>query len=428
MYRLLSLVVAAAACLSGAAAQPPQFPRCGAAGDGAASAADWPRATAEAPPDAWQAWRWSSAAGGTLEQYTWVTWDGACATRQPCIVGGRPLAEGSEECEPGCYEPAGASDLTAGLPFLKPADALEPDSPGAYAQTVLLMAGLWAALAAMTLLCGCGCAAWSCATLCCRCKEGDAESCWGQPRSLLAFRAMSSVPLAIMIAFALDAEVSGNARLVPSLQAVLESPQAFGQLAEDGFQLAEDAVGIGHSVLDEAVRVNETLSAALDFEECSDALLCIENMLAGLPDVSAVRAELVRVQGGVAMLPDSAEISAVFTDVRGTVQELQGALAQVEAAVNATKTSLAELTGRGGALSALRDTVGTAVGTLTAAQADAADLSSAVATFLAGRPEQILSSASRLRERAGRGEGGSTWSDGRIAPFDDRTARTSCCS
>eukprot|EP01045_Picozoa_sp_COSAG04_P018240 COSAG04_NODE_1674_length_5968_cov_9.689726_2_plen_118_part_00 len=85
MCRLLSLV-AAAACLSGAAAQPPQFPRCGAAGDGAASAVDWPRATTEAPPDAWQPWQWNSAGGATLEQYTWVTWDGACATRQPCIV------------------------------------------------------------------------------------------------------------------------------------------------------------------------------------------------------------------------------------------------------------------------------------------------------------------------------------------------------
>ena len=362
-------------------------------------------------------------------EYTWFRWDETC-TDAPviCIAEtsdgtGRYRQEGAEwgePCEAGCYK------LDVADAFGKEtARTLPVDSAGRYVQGTVAFAGIFLVLAFIALTMGALCTGWTflgCLCCCCKAKRGfpccclsaprkkdedgeyilddgipaDVGSCYYKQKTKFCFRLFVIVPLSLNVFFLILGNARGNMQFVDSVNALVEAPRGFAAISNDAFELGDHVLELPLSILDEIAAINATVAAAVDFQACSDSLLCIEGMLGGLPDVGAITAELVNVQDGLQLLPSSTEMSGVLAALSTTLTDLQTTLTTVDTAITDTSTSLASLTAANtGGLDALKTSVSTAVTTLTDAQTAASGLQTAVTTFLGLRPD--LSSTSQLQ-------------------------------
>jgi hypothetical protein len=355
-----------------------------------------------------------------MSEFTWFKWDDKC-TKTPlvCIQDGRYRPESSvwgEPCGPGCYQ----TNID-----VHPNSGSDQDNAGRYVQGAVVLAGIWFVLAMWTLAVGGLCTGYTiCTCLCCRKRkhvkvekkktavEDDdedpdaaklASSCWYGCKCQLILQLMVVLPMISILVFVWVGEVKGNSNFVPSLQSVIASPRAFADLTQDAFSLGDKVAVAGQRVISEVLAVNRTVSEAVDFGEVTAALGCIEGMLQGLPDLSAVVAELQRTQAAVGSIPSSADMAAVIGRMQTPITTLQGLVISASTELGVTRTALRSLTGcpvspgtctfnsSEGLLSALDSQMLNATVELQTAQADASALKANITAFLALRQSSLTS-------------------------------------
>eukprot|EP01048_Picozoa_sp_COSAG05_P010445 COSAG05_NODE_920_length_6588_cov_5.627061_4_plen_970_part_00 len=343
-----------------------------------------------------------------MTDYLWFRWNDQCdAAPVLCIQDDRYRPEGSEwgsPCDPGCYQ----LDVD-----VHPNTDAPADNAGRYVQGAVIFTVVWFALAVLVLVLGCSCSTWTlCVCCCCRkrpktkaqvdddgykMKKRAGDSCWygGCCRTLL--QASVVLPLLLCFVFLWVGHAKGNTQFVPSVQQIIESPRGFAALADDAFVIADDVAEIGQEILTEIIAVNRTVANVIDFGEIATAMGCIEAMLLGLPDVSAIVAELQRTKFGLGLIPSATDMTAVLNGMKGKISDIQALLGTTTSHLASTQTSLTTLTGCSshyptcsGVLMAFGSNLTAGVSRLEAAKSSAVHLQSNITSFLASRPTTAL--------------------------------------
>ena len=344
-----------------------------------------------------------------MTDYLWFRWNDQCdAAPVLCIQDDRYRPEGSEwgsPCDPGCYQ----LDVD-----VHPNTDAPADNAGRYVQGAVIYTVVWFALAVLVLVLGCSCSTWTLCVCCGRChkrpktkaqvdddgykmKKRAGDSCWygGCCRTLL--QASVVLPLLLCFVFLWVGHAKGNTQFVPSVQKIIESPRGFAALADDAFVIADDVAEIGQEILTEIIAVNRTVANVIDFGEIATAMGCIEAMLLGLPDVSAIVAELQRTKFGLGLIPSATDMTAVLNGMKGKISDIQALLGTTTSHLTSTQASLTTLTGCdshyptcSGVLMAFGSNLTAGVSRLEAAKSSAVHLQSNITSFLALRPTAAL--------------------------------------